>query len=255
MKHISRPSRADHEQASPRIDHRLRMYSLAAGATGVGLLALAQPAKGEIVYTPADVTISTTTLNSYALDLNGDGTTDFLLNATSRESVDTSGGTSRIIALPTGSNAVVGIGGNAAALAAGQPIGAGRKFAGRLLATLFTFIGTEFQLGGRWARAKNRYLGLKFQIDGQTHYGWARLTVGPKGRTLTATLSGYAYETTANAPIVAGKTSGTDAASLAPGSVPAYQTDAPPATLGALALGAPPLSIWRRREATVGHSL
>src|SRR5580704_19526641 len=106
MKHISRPFRADHQQPSPRIDHRLRMYSLAAGATGVGLLALAQPAKGEIVYTPADVTISTTTLNSYALDLNGDGTTDFLLNATSRESVDTSWGTSRIIALPTGSNAV-----------------------------------------------------------------------------------------------------------------------------------------------------
>jgi hypothetical protein len=222
------------------------MYSVAAGATGVGLLALAQPAHGEIVYTPADVAISVRILHSYALDLNHDGTTDFFLNATSRQSIDQSGGTSRIIAKPAQNNFVVGFGGKAAALQAGQPIGIGRKFAGLLMASLFTFNLSEFQFGGQWANVVNRYLGLKFQIDGQTHYGWARLTVGTK--TLTAKLTGYAYETTANAPIVAGKTSGTDEASLAPSGVPVFRTDAPPPTLGALALGAPALSFWRREE-------
>jgi hypothetical protein len=127
---------------------------------------------------------------------------------------------------------------------ASQPVGIGRRFAGNLLASLFTFIGTEFQFGGQWANVKNRYLGLKFHIDGQTHYGWARLSVGGK-QPLAALLTGYAYETTANAPITTGKTSGTDSASLAPTD---FGTDASPATLGTLALGAPALSIWRREQ-------
>jgi hypothetical protein len=245
MKH---PSRSSNSQLSELFNQRLHMYSVAAGATGVGLLALAQPASGEIVYTPADVTISARVLHSYPLDLNGDGTIDVLLNASSRQSIDQSGGTSRIVAEPVPGNGVAGYGGHALALKAGQPIGFGRKFSGFLMATLVTFIGTEFQFHGQWANVVNRYLGLKFQVDGQTHYGWARLSVG--GKTLQAKLTGYAYETIPNAPIVAGKTSGTDAAALAPSGVPAVQTDAPPATLGALAWGAPALAVWRRREMT-----
>jgi hypothetical protein len=225
------------------------MYSVAAGATGVGLLALAQPASGEIVYTPANVTISTTTLNNYALDLNGDGTADFFLGAVSKASVDTSGGTSRIIAKPVQGNFVVGYGGDAAALKEGQAIGIGRKFKGSMMASLHTFIGTEFTFRGQWVNAKDRYLGLEFEIDGQTHYGWARLSV--VGKTMTAKLTGYAYETVANASIKAGQTSGSDASALARTGVPAFQADAPPASLGALALGAPALSIWRRRETTM----
>ena len=232
-------------QFSEHFNHRLQSYSIAAGAAGVGLLALAQPANAEIVYTPANITISARALHSYSLDLNQDGTVDFLINATSRESIDQSGGTSRIIARPAQGNGVVGFGGHASALNAGQPIGAGRRFFGYMLASLFTFIGTEFQFHGLWANVKNRYLGLKFQIDGQTHFGWARLSVG--GDPLTAKLTGYAYETTANAPIVAGKTSGTDAAPQ-PSGMPVLPTAAPGATLGALALGAPSLDFWRRRE-------
>ena len=228
-----------------RFNQRLSMYSIAAGATGVGLLALGRPANAEIVYTPANVTISVTSVHSYALDLNGDGTTDFFLSAAFRESNDTSGGTSVIVAKPAqAANGVVGFGGKAAAMPSGQPVGIGRRFAGNLLASLFTFLGSEFQFGGQWANVKNRYLGLKFQIDGQTHYGWARLSVGGK-KPLAALLTGYAYETTANAPITTGKTSGTDSASLAPTD---FGTDASPATLGTLALGAPALSIWRREQ-------
>lgn len=249
MKRASGPSRPD-SQPSERFNHRLNMYSIAAGAAGVGLLALAQPANGEIVYTPTDVVISAHGVRSVPLDLNQDGTTDFFINATARQSIDQSGGTSLIFAKPAGGNGVVGYGGSAAALVAGQPVGSARKFSGELMASLFTFIGTEFRFRGKWANVVNRYLGLKFQIDGQTHYGWARLTLQGK-IPLRATLTGYAYETTANTPIIAGKTSGTDEASLAPS---ALQTDPPPATLGALALGAPSLSVWRRREPTMGGS-
>jgi hypothetical protein len=37
--------------------HRLNMYAIAAGATGVGLLAMTQSAEGNIIYTPAHVVI------------------------------------------------------------------------------------------------------------------------------------------------------------------------------------------------------
>jgi hypothetical protein len=94
---------------------------------------------------------------------------------------------------------------------------------------------------------------LKFTINGQVHYGWARFNVkvlhdGHNYRT-TPLLTGYAYETVPNKPIITGQTQGPEDdndftepnASL---SMPARQT----ATLGMLALGAPALSIWRRKE-------
>lgn len=47
---------------------------------------------------------------------------------------------------------------------------------------------------GPWCDAINGYMGLAFQIDGSTHYGWARMGVGFSG--LTMTLHDWAYETT-----------------------------------------------------------
>jgi hypothetical protein len=99
----------------------------------------------------------------------------------------------------------------------------------------------------------NRYLGLKFKIKGKTHYGWARLSVEASKRPyeITAVLTGYAYETIPGKPIIAGATRGPDDA------VQAASINMPvPATLGALAMGAPGLSIWRREEsaATPEHN-
>jgi hypothetical protein len=243
MKRTSAPARTV-LQSSQQFNSQLQMYSLAAGATGVGLLAMAQPAQGEIVYTPANVTITVRSLHNYPLDLNNDGTADFFIDATYRQSIDQSGGTSRIMVKPGAGNGAVGYGGKSAlAMIAGQRIGSGRKFAGQRMATVFSFIGTEFRFSGQWANVKNRYLGLQFQIDGQTHYGWARLTVG--GDILEGKLTGYAYETIPNTPIVAGKMSGTDSVSYL--GLPLSERRAN-ATLGALALGSPSLPFWRRDD-------
>jgi len=89
---------------------------------------------------------------------------------------------------------------------------------------------------GSWANVKNRYLGVTFTARGKTHYGWARLTVelSRKPFKATAILTGYAYETIPNKPIVAGKTHGKDVITVEP------------ATLGHLARGASGLSAWRR---------
>jgi len=58
--------------------------------------------------------------------------------------------------------------------------------------------GSQFH-SGEWAYATNRKLGLKFSIQGETHHGWARLSVYVvKGRPyVRSTLTGYAYETIA----------------------------------------------------------
>src|SRR5580698_9552996 len=104
--------------------------------------------------------------------------------------------------------------------------------------------------GGPWHNVHNRYLGLKFLIHGKPHYGWARLNLNVNGMKLSATLTGYAYETIPNKAIITGKTKGPDeepAANETPDASVTAPTHAP-ATLGALALGAPGLSIWRRVE-------
>ena len=78
----------------------------------------------------------------------------------------------------------------------------------------------------KWRNEKRKYLGFSFVIKGQTHYGWARMNViGCSANGISAVLTGYAYETVANKPIITGKTKGPDVITLEPGS------------LGALAAG------------------
>lgn len=241
------PSGAEH-RLSP-FNHQLQMYSLAAGAAGVGLLALSAAAHAEIVYTPADVTITAGGVHSYAVDFAGDGVSDLVISAVSRLSIDASGATSKIFARAAQGNGVVGYGHRAGALTAGQTIASARKFKGSSMAFLHTLADSIASLGGQWANVKNRYLGVQFQMSGQTHYGWVRLSVVGSQRPLSAKLTGYAYETEANTAIIAGKISGTDDASLAPVVEPAMKTA--PVTLGALALGAPAIEFWRRRETVI----
>jgi hypothetical protein len=103
---------------------------------------------------------------------------------------------------------------------------------------------------GQWMYTKNRYLGLQFVINGEVHYGWARLSVSlikptPFGGGIYAVLTGYAYETVPNKPIITGKTKGPDVITL------------DPATLGQLAAGASQIPTWRggrNRAGTLYHS-
>jgi hypothetical protein len=98
---------------------------------------------------------------------------------------------------------------------------------------------------GLWQYQTNKYLGIKFLIDGKTHFGWMRLTVGAA---LTGYASGYAYETIADKPILAGKTSGPDVeSSVAPSVFPEKQ----PQLLGLLARGVDGVAIWRKAEEAI----
>lgn len=91
---------------------------------------------------------------------------------------------------------------------------------------------------GPWKEATRGFLGLKFIIQGQVHYGWARLDVTATIRGIYGAITGYAYETEPNTPILTGQESGArkrDKASHV--SVSASAPAIVPGALGALATG------------------
>jgi hypothetical protein len=71
------------------------------------------------------------------------------------------------------------------------------------------------------------------------------------GAFIKATLTGYAYESIPNKPIIAGRTKGPDEASFEGPNAALTLPTREPATLAALAMGAPGLSIWRREESAL----
>jgi hypothetical protein len=93
----------------------------------------------------------------------------------------------------------------------------------------------SFGAWGKGRRFTGPYLGFKFLIDGEIHYGWARVNVHADFLNLSATLTGYAYETVANRPILTGFTHGSVEASS-----DVSQEAQPPVagSLGQLAAGA-----------------
>lgn len=56
---------------------------------------------------------------------------------------------------------------------------------------------------GWWKNVTDRYLGLRFDISGSTHYGWARLDVNGDGTSWT--VKDFAFNETPDAPIIAGQ--------------------------------------------------
>ncbi len=240
---------------SKSVHQQLNKYAIAASAAGVGMLALNGPAEAKIVYTPVHVVL---TRGSLALDLNNDGMVDFILLDKYKRNGQTTNNFWLYVNPEHNGNAAVGIPGtyfkSASALNRGSQIGSKNRFDGNLMAFACSFADSTDCRVGKWFDLSDRYLGLKFTINGKTHYAWARLNVSFAANwghgTLKTTLTGYAYETIPNKPIVAGMTnapddSSTQESSAIPGPIPEA------GVLGALAMGAPGMSIWRRK-ASVG---
>jgi hypothetical protein len=247
-------------QLSDSIHSRLNMYALAATAAGVASLALPQAAEAKIVYHPAHVTL----VGSYPLDVNQDGIPDFLLSCQPFIPSEHAGSLRVSAFYNSMNNVLVSEGQNRLPrdLEAGFVIGpwARGRFSHRepLMAGIATYSGYVIEYAGLWANggkgAKNRYLGLKFEINGRFHYGWARFNVSFPNHTVSATLTGYAYETIPGKRIVAGKTRELDKIDDNIGQANPTALAAPtsePAMLGALAMGAPGRSIWRRKESAL----
>jgi len=248
---------------SEATNHQLNMYALAASAAGVGVLALAQPADARIVYTPAHRVIKAHT--SYQLDLNHDKTIDFTISNSARCATDEC--FYSLVQEPAAGNSGMAVFKGyllASALKRGARIGPGGQFQNRTAAMVGIDSAYPFSyVFGEWVNVQRRYLGLRFKIKGQTHYGWARLNVQvvlPPHPAITAVLTGYAYETIPGKSIKAGQTK--EAADdptnedSGPGASPTKPIpDKPkPASLGMLALGAHGGPLWRRKESLGGRS-
>jgi len=214
---------------SEALQRRLNVYALTAGAAGVSLLAMAQPSSAEIIYTATNRTLTKDA--TLYLDLNHDKTIDLVIENRFQEFCNIFGSCrtyASLVALPQGTNELVYNVFGAVAMKSGMGIGPRDAFKGGN-GLMAEGINSGTHVSGTWVNVANRYLGLKFTINGQTHYGWVRMTVQTQGGdTITATVTGYAYECLPNTPITAGKTSGA--------SVAESSNDAT-GTLGSLALG------------------
>ncbi len=210
------------------LEAKLAPYAVAAAAA-----LLAPAAQAQVFYTPATIKISD---GVYFLNFDC-GPRDAFWIADRLES-PTFYGSARELELNGSQYASVmeNINGPLA-LPAGTVVGSSRSFTNaykkeQIMASAFKSIYyyTYVGLRGNWHNAKQAFLGLKFEIGGQVHYGWAEFSVSAsatkKNLLVDATLMGYAFENTPNTPIMTGQKSGT-----------IY--DAQPGTLAALAQGAP----------------
>ena len=199
-----------------------RAFAAIAALTMV--LALARASEARIVYTPANVFCSMQrSCFGFPIDLNNDATNDFTISQTFVGFHDHNGHLcgyyAAVDVTPTQSGNGAGNGahvGWAAALRAGHRIDSGLSFYPSRSIMFSVGSGTcVTNYGyGYWSYDKARYLGLEFQIQGQTHYGWARMEVGVEflrgGAWTWSELGGYAYETIAGKSIKAGQKTGSD---------------------------------------------
>ena len=244
------------KQLNPRFDKMLAAYTTAAGATvGLALLAAAQPAEAKIVYTKTNLTIT----SSYLLDLNHDGVPDFDIDFCSCRPhgaglwVQVSN-QSYVHAPRNAVREQTTFPGDAAALRNGVTIGPKQAFIspqygyGAAMASAGSY-GAPYS-GGPWLNVTKRYLGLKFLIHGEVHYGWARLSV--TDQIFKIVLTGYAYETTPNKSLRAGQTSET-AANESDDTVSLTKPTTGRLSLGLLARGAEAMEFWRKKEPLVSR--
>jgi hypothetical protein len=237
------------------LDKRLLAYALA----GAGAVTLAPTADAEIVYTPADVTITHGTLK---IDLDNDGIADFGVRDGQVNSYYDRGGA---LDVQGGGNPAPGVievqNYWAYAASDGFPVGPDSplpfadlrpRLKSRVMAWAFwSYNGHRF--GGPWADVVDRFLGFRFNINGETHYGWARFTVHVRRSgfpTIKAQLTGYAYETEPDKTILAGDQGLSSDAKVGNHSVEDASIEAPPAqafpSLGLLSLGFVGFEAWRQ---------
>jgi hypothetical protein len=245
----SRKSASLSESLRSKVD----MYGLAAAATGLGIAALTTPAQAEVVYTQAHQEVGR---EGVVLDLNRDGIPDFEI-VQENYFADGFGVTVYSHAL----NRAFGAASRAnflSMLPIGYTVGSNPTRFQRGVASInypiphkFLFYCEAASGGGTctgaWEKGTNSsYVGFKFLINGEVHYGWARLkvTVARANDPKATYLTGYAYETIANKPIVTGNTGGTAVSSEKESATSASLTRSS-ATLGMLSAGASALPFWR----------
>jgi hypothetical protein len=200
--------------SDPRVplDERLIAYSVAAGAVMLG----AHAARGEIVFTPTNVTLDTA---GDVFDVEIDGNTKFTIEFTTTTYYTSTTGGGTITTTANWVDVLAATGGASwrggsgygldgpSALTYGDPVknGAGAAW-GRAtantgnMAYYFNYTGSG---SGNFFGQTDKFLGLRFVIGGQTNYAWLEIADVPTNAA-SVTIAGYAYETVADTEILAG---------------------------------------------------
>lgn len=207
-------------------NEKIKNYSALAGAFLLGGIS----AEGAIVYTDVDPDETYTEhADLYNLDLNNDGNVDFIVYVVdiaysgvfSIPGIATYSGLFQDIFLfpaPGNSAAASTVSAGAFiypyALNSGDVIDTGLNFRSDSVQSMATYLGVidypapgstyPFYSFGNWqGGVTDKYLGLRFQADGNTYYGWARLDCGADHHSFT--IKDYAYNSTPDEMIVAGE--------------------------------------------------
>ncbi len=260
----TQPTDSGKKSSSDNLNRQLALYSLAAAVAGVSLLSLSEPAAGEVIVTKKTIPIPISTDGiqkrvPISVANNGINNFSFILSSTAplrRTFIGFSAGT-------TGSDNQIIAGGNFYGEA--LPLPRGTKISSNQTLGVFSWtplieatdtLSGTFYSRGKWpGTQKNKYLGVRFKIDGQFHYGWIRLTVTSnvklEKQTLEATITGYAYETVPNKAILAGTAETASATTNKPNpdlQTPSSSQNNIGPSLGMLASGSEALPLWRRGE-------
>ncbi len=196
---------------SKSVREHLNRFAIGTMLTGVGLLALVLRAEARVVYTPTNVTIRASTLHRrsmYGLDLNNDGVIDVTLSVGYGGIPCVGGGFGSLAIAEETPAAGNGAEGAPAALEEGELIGPSQTYHAQEGVLEAYYSCSRDQSGA--VGSEERYLGLMLRIHGETHYGWALLSVIANGSEASTTVTGYAYETSPGTPIYAGQTTGAE---------------------------------------------
>lgn len=191
---------------STNLESKIKAYSaMALCFAGAGV------ASGQVVYTDVNPDkVITTPPDSLKIDFNTDGTSEYVIK---RFNWGGNASNPAVIMPPTVGNAIMATMGTVipyvSALANGTAIGAAAttwiendgvdpQLAKMGLAS--TYSGQQY---GNFNDGQEHYVGCKFNIGGNTHYGWVRVQCVSGGG--SATIKDYAYQSTANTAINAGE--------------------------------------------------
>lgn len=198
---------------------KLKQYS----ALAAPLVAGATAVNGQIVYTNVspDATIFKNQ-HAYPIDLDQDGTMDFIVGVIDTIVTDTVNGDfffHKVAALPYNDNSIVASSfkshgnvfvydvyfnkGNIIKPELGWNNATSQTMVG--FQGYVTTAGTSY---GSWANTANKYLGLRLTKGGKKYYGWARLDVKATKDTVYFTLKDYAVQSTPDTAIAAGDNGG-----------------------------------------------
>ena len=193
--------------SSLKLSKQLAKYgALTAAMAGVA------DASGQIVYTDVDPDFAGGIGSSMFLDLDNNGTNDFQIIHDGGDDLD-------IVPVNNVDNEVLGVIGYSSSwygyfygfaypyvlsnndVISNGATGTWNNFGYNSVGTNSLNFGSC--IDGYWCDVTDGYLGLRFNIGGNVHYGWARLDVDTAGDVWT--LKDYAYNTVAGESILAGQ--------------------------------------------------